>query len=214
MITATTKQSKLFFWRFQLVLGGCCALGAKPSLALWLVPSTAPRVEPCETPSSPCFFAVVIVDFLLRNDSMADPLSIAASVAGLLSVAVKVGTIITNFISSVNDAPESARAVLTTVEGMRLTLTSVKHLIDGLSKLPKERKEMIHVKHLVVIFRETILSFSDLEAIIVPPAGSQAEATGWDTVKWLWREKDISRAVQRLESHRASLSLMLNVLQW
>ena len=101
---------------------------------------------------------------------MADPLSIAASVAGLLSVAVKVGTIITSFISSVNDAPESARAALTTVEGMRLTLISVKHLIDGLSQLPRERKGMIHMRHLVVVFREAILSFSDLEAIIVAPA--------------------------------------------
>lgn len=151
---------------------------------------------------------------LSRNVPMADPLSIAASVAGLLSVSVKVGAIITSFISSVNDVPDSARAALSTVQGMRLTLTSVRHLIDTLSQLPKERKAMIHVRHLVVVFREAILSFSELEAIVVPPARSSENASAWDTVKWLLEEKNIVRAVQRLESHRASLSSMLNILQW
>ncbi len=145
---------------------------------------------------------------------MADPLSIAASVAGLLSVAAKISSVITSFISTVNDVPESARTALITVEGMRLTLTSVKHLIDKLSQLPKERKGMIHVRHLVVVFREAILSFSALEAIIVSPAGSEGKATGWDTVKWLLEEKNIARAVHRLESHMVSLSSMLNILQW
>ena len=70
-----------------------------------------PRIEPCETPSSACVLAAIIVDSLSRNVSMADPLSIAASTAGLLSVAVKVGNIITSFISSANDAPESARDI-------------------------------------------------------------------------------------------------------
>jgi len=109
---------------------------------------------------------------------------------------------------------KSARAALTAVEGMRLTLTSVKLLIDTLSQLPRERKEMIHVRHLVVVFREAILSFSDLEAIIVSPAGSREKTSAWDNVKWLLEEKSISRAVQRLESHRTALSSMLNILLW
>ena len=145
---------------------------------------------------------------------MADPLSIAASVIGLLSVAAKVSAVITSFISSVNDVPESAQAALTTVEGMRLTLTSVKHLIDRLSQLPKERKKMIHVRHLVVVFREAVLSFSNLEAIIVSGAGCGTKSTAWNTMMWLLEEKNISRAVQRLEAHRTSLSSMLNILQW
>src|SRR6188768_3659659 len=74
--------------------------------------------------------------FFARNVTMADPLSIAASVAGLLTVAVKISAVISDFISSINDVPESARAALTAVEGMRLTLTSVKQLIDRLSQLP------------------------------------------------------------------------------
>jgi len=145
---------------------------------------------------------------------MAAALGIAASMAGLLSVAVKVGTVITSFISSVDDVPESARTALTAVEGMRLTLTSVKQMTDNQFQVPPGRKEMIHVRHLVVILREVILAFSDLEAIIVPLGGFGEGISVWDTMKWLLEEKNISRAVQRLVSHKTSLSLMLNILQW
>ena len=85
---------------------------------------------------------------------MADPLSIAASVTGLLSVAGKICTIISDFISNVADAPNSARDALAAVEEMRMVLTSVRQVMDRLSRLPRNRKEMIHIKHLVITFRE------------------------------------------------------------
>ncbi|KAK1752344.1 putative ras-2 protein [Echria macrotheca] len=145
---------------------------------------------------------------------MADPLSIAASVVGLVSVAGKISTVITSFVLGVADVPESARAALAAVDAMRLTLASVRQLMTKLSEMPRQRKEMIHVTHLVVIFREAILSFSELEGIICPASASVGETTGaWDAVKWLLQEKRITAAVQRLESHRTSLSAVLNILQ-
>jgi hypothetical protein len=146
---------------------------------------------------------------------MADPLSIAASVVGLVTVAGKISAAITSFVLGVADVPESARAALAAVDTMRLTLASVRQLMTKLSQMPRERKEMIHVTHLVVLFREAILSLSELEAIICPASASVGETTWtWDAVKWFLQEKRITAAVQRLESHRASLSAMLNILQW
>jgi len=145
---------------------------------------------------------------------MADPLSIAASVAGLLSVAGKISTVITSFVLSVTDVPDSARTALFAVDGMRLVLSSIRQLLDRLSEMRRDRKEMIHITHLVVVFRETILSLSALEAIVCPAAGNGAKPSKWDRAKWLLEEEKISRAVQSLESHRALLSTMLNILQW
>lgn len=146
---------------------------------------------------------------------MADPLSITASVTGLLSVAGKVCTIISGFISSVNDAPSSARAALAAVEEMRMVLISVRKVMDSLPRQPTDRKEMIHVKHLVVTFREAIHSFSELEAV-VSPAGSSVDGRGfkWDRVKWVLQEERILQSVQRLEVHKNSLSTMLSILHW
>lgn len=129
--------------------------------------------------------------------SMADPLSIAASVVGLVSVAGKINAAITSFVFGIADVPESAQAALTAVDAMRLTLVSVRQLMTKLSQMPRERKEMIHVNHLVVLFREAILSLSELEAIICPTSARVGEKTWtWDTVKWLLEEKRITAAVQ------------------
>jgi len=148
---------------------------------------------------------------------MADPLSIAASVVGLVSVARKISAALTGFVLGVADVPESARAALAAVDAMRLTLASVRQLMTKLSEMPRQRKEMIHVTHLVVLFRQAILSLSELEAIICPAnaSASVGETTGtWDAVKWLLQEKRVTAAVQRLDSHRTSLSAVLNILQW
>jgi len=152
---------------------------------------------------------------VISTASMADPLSIAASVVGLVTVAGKISAAMTSFVLGAADVPESARAALAAIDAMRLTLASVRQLMTKLSKMPRERKEMIHVTHLVVLFREAILSLSELEAIICPASASVGDTTWtWDAVKWLLQEKRITAAVQRLESHRTSLSVMLNILQW
>ena len=146
---------------------------------------------------------------------MADPLSIAASITGLLGLAGQVAIIIKGFISSVVDAPESARSALAAVEEMGMVLMSVKQVMDKLSQLPHHRKAMIHVRHLVVIFRESILSFSRLEAIL-KPAIPKAFSKGvtWDKIQWVAIEDSILEAVARLEGHKTSISLILIILHW
>ncbi|KAK3682249.1 hypothetical protein B0T22DRAFT_470649 [Podospora appendiculata] len=90
---------------------------------------------------------------------MADPLSIADSVPALLSVAGKVYTSISMVESSVADAPDSLRAALTAADEMRMTLVSFKELMERLSGLPRERKEMIRLTYLVITFRESVILF-------------------------------------------------------
>jgi hypothetical protein len=144
---------------------------------------------------------------------MAELLGIAASVAGLLSVAVKISTTVTAFASAMSDVPDSARDLLATVDGIWLTLSSVKKLLDSILQVPRERKELIHVPHLFLVFRETIISISELESIVCP-SGVEGYASTWHRLKWVLEEKRISSVVQRVESHRTSLSTMLSILQW
>ncbi|KAK1759922.1 hypothetical protein QBC47DRAFT_117525 [Echria macrotheca] len=144
---------------------------------------------------------------------MADPLSIAASVAGLLGVAAKLSTVIGNFIANVSDAPESSRWALSVVTETRLTLQSIKDLMDRLPHLSRDRKDMIHIRHLVVVFREAVLSFSELEAMVC--GNTQDNATPWQSlrVKWALEEDKIVKMIRRLQGHKTSLSTILNIIQ-
>ncbi len=49
-------------------------------------------------------------------------------VAGLVASAVKVSLTLSNFVSSVSDAPATAEFALAAADGMRLALLSVEHL--------------------------------------------------------------------------------------
>jgi hypothetical protein len=139
---------------------------------------------------------------------MADPLSIAASVAGLLATATKIYSVLSDFISTVVDAPNSARSTLTAVEEMKLALESVKQLIDTVSSLPSKRKAMIQLDHLTITFSHCILTLSELESLVCFKDGFMRR------LKWAWEEKKVLRLLPHLESQKASLLLMMTVLQW
>jgi hypothetical protein len=139
---------------------------------------------------------------------MADPLSIAVSVAGLLGTTTKICSVLSDFISSAVDAPNSARSTLALVEEMQLALESVKQLIDTVSSLPSERKAMIRLDHLTITFSHCILTMSELESLVCFKDAFKRR------LKWAWEEKKVLRLLPRLESQKASLLLMVTVLQW
>jgi hypothetical protein len=138
---------------------------------------------------------------------MADPLSIAASVAGLLGTATKIYSVLSDFISTVVDAPNSARSTLTAIEEMKLALESVKQLIDTVSSLPSKRKAMIQLDHLTITFSHCILTLSELESLVCFDGFMRR-------LKWTWEEKKVLRLLPRVESQKTSLLLMMTVLQW
>ena len=146
---------------------------------------------------------------------MADPLSIAASVTGLLAVAGKISTIIYEFVSSVSDAPTSVHRALSTIESFRSILSSIEKLLNaGWPQISEDRKRMISVKELSLVFRESIISFSELEAIVNNAVRVDIGRFKWTQMKWVLREEEFSKCIQHVERHMRSLTSMLNILQW
>jgi cell division control protein 24 len=145
---------------------------------------------------------------------MSDPLSIAASIAGLITITGKVGVVLKSFVSSLHDAPESARRALASVVEMRGILQSVRTATDRLEGLPRSRKQMVHYRNIAVVFRESVIAFSELEATVGLGAGTDWTASTWDRTKWVLHEGSVQRCITRMESLMGSLSLMLNILQW
>ncbi|KAM5349715.1 hypothetical protein ACJ41O_006220 [Fusarium nematophilum] len=138
---------------------------------------------------------------------MADPLSIAASVVGLLAAAGKVYGVLSNFVISTADAPSSAASALEAVEHMRLTLVSVQSLIESLDSLAPSRKALIQLDHLSIVITHSVLTISELESIVCLKDGLM------NRLRWVWNEKKVLGLLPRMESQKSSLALMVAVLQ-
>jgi cell division control protein 24 len=145
---------------------------------------------------------------------MPDPLSVAASIAGLLAITGKVIGVLSAFLSTVSDAPESARRALTSVEHMRLALTSVKVVMDRPQGIDRARKEMIHCTSIAIVFREAVLAFSEFEAKVGTGASDGWRSSAWTRALWISNEDGIQRYLAHTESVISTLGIMLNILQW
>ncbi len=155
-----------------------------------------------------------------------DPLSVMASVAGLLAAAAKVTKSLTWLTSSMKDAPALAHSALSEVEAIRAALFSMQRFLVGVAEGPIQlrRAAFIQLDQLIAVLTDAVLTFSDLEALVcsssdVPAAENQndrlARFSGLGArAKLVWKQDEIAHAVGRLQQHKASLSLMLNIVQW
>jgi hypothetical protein len=72
---------------------------------------------------------------------------------------------------------------------------------------------MIQVDQLVATLTEAVLTFSELGALLAP-LGEGSEISWRESVKLAWKEDKISRIMLRLDRHKSSLWLMLNIVRW
>ncbi|KAK1721441.1 uncharacterized protein BDZ83DRAFT_629754 [Colletotrichum acutatum] len=143
----------------------------------------------------------------IRVTNMADPLSIAGSVAGLLATAVKVYNTTYNFVSSAIDAPESAMQMFQLIEETKITLSSVHKLLHSIDSFPSSRKNMIQLDHLSIVITHSVLTLSKLESIVCQQDGLRSR------MKWaLWHEKKILALLPLLESQKSTLAVMVTIL--
>jgi hypothetical protein len=145
-----------------------------------------------------------------------DPLSITAAVVGLLAAAGQVATVLSNIKASVSDAPNSIEQTLSHVKELQACFAAVHKFIVGTSPATlasQRRLSMIEVDQLVATLTESVLTFSELE-LLITPFETLPQASIRKRIKWAWTEDVVSSIVLRLDRHKSSLSLMLNIVQW
>ncbi|KAK3381852.1 hypothetical protein B0H63DRAFT_451144 [Podospora didyma] len=135
-----------------------------------------------------------------------DPLSIATAVVGLVATAGKICLALSTFVSSAIDAPQSARDALAAVEDVRLALDLAKGLVDTVTNLPSNRRMLARLNHIAITFSNCVFTLSELESLIC------YKDSIMHRMRWAWCEKKILRLLPRLDSQKASLSLMVTVL--
>ena len=157
---------------------------------------------------------------------MGDPLSIAASVAGLITISAQIVGMAKELFDKVKDAPETMMRVREEVESMHPIFCQVQlFLIGSGSRLNYGNLTMISIHNLMATLTGCVIVYSRLEKKVNEVCGfgdpTTASAT-WrragiiaDRVKWgLWRHEEVLGIIEDLQRQKLSLNLMLNIITW
>ncbi|KAF4455712.1 RhoGAP domain-containing protein [Fusarium austroafricanum] len=139
---------------------------------------------------------------------MADPLSVTASVVGILTATGKV----LSLLGQIVDAPQSIADMQSEVDDIRIIFSNLQSFLDRSQRLKRGRLALIQLGDLVAVLTRTIIAFSELETIVRPLCTGD-RMSPWRRVHWRWQEAAALRLVNQLQRHKTSLSLLLQIYQ-
>ncbi|KAK3655202.1 GTPase activating protein (GAP) for Rho1p [Elasticomyces elasticus] len=143
---------------------------------------------------------------------MPEPITVAASVAGLISSASTMIPILYNVGTSIRDAPQLTKEVAGELANITVVLQQLFAYISGKARASIERLNLITVEHITATLTDCVVTYSDLDAVLKSlrvDSGMRA----WDRGMWYIKKGRVGEIVQKLQNHKASLGLMLNILQ-
>ncbi|KAI8314597.1 hypothetical protein K4K59_002678 [Colletotrichum sp. SAR11_240] len=141
-----------------------------------------------------------------------DPLSVSASVVGLLAAGCKLSSALFVVVSSTREAPKSAQSLLCEIADISAALGSLQSFVTGRVQASAERGALILLEHILTTLTGCVTTYSDLQHMV--DGFKIDEHMGLvDRAKWMMAESSISVLVQRLQNHKTSLILMLGILQ-
>jgi len=157
---------------------------------------------------------------------MGEPLSIAASVAGLITISAQIVGMAKDLFDKVRDAPETMMRVSEEVESMQPIFCQVQLLLHGAGPRPNHGNlTMISVHSLMATLTGCVIVYSRLEQKVSEVCGFSDLTTAipaWkragvvvDRIKWgLWRHKEVMGIIEDLQRQKINLILMLTTLCW
>ena len=141
---------------------------------------------------------------------MSDPLSVAAGVAGIITAAAQISGILIKFTKKFKDAPSEAFMVLNEVTNTGQIISQLQSFILDTEAASRSQICLLHVESVVTIITGCVATFSELQELI--NGLWTDEMTVVDRLKWAKNQTSISALGSRLQTHKASLSLMLDIL--
>ena len=157
---------------------------------------------------------------------MSDPLSIVASIAGLVAISAKIVSmlkILYDCGAKAKEAPKSISRIKEEMQDMSVIFCQVQLFILGTSKTPSHsRLTMISIHDLVATLTGCVLVCSNMdkylsEVVGITDPSVPATKVGLilERVKWaVWKETEVAVFIEDLQRHKLSLNLMLSIIQW
>lgn len=142
-----------------------------------------------------------------------DPLSVIASITGILAVAAKITAAVTEFIGKERDAPRSIRSVLMELSDLTSCLAHLEMFVRGAKDAPKTRRDAISVEQIVAITTSLVLNMSELHKILDSFKLDKPMSTSV-RLRWLGSEEKINEILTRVGASKTSLNLILTIFTW
>lgn len=144
-----------------------------------------------------------------------DPLSVTASVVGLISAAAGLVSTLHNLGTAIKDAPHLIQAAASELNDITLVLRGLQKYIDGKANASVQRLSLITVEHITATLTGCVITYSDLDALLKSLHPNTADVLRvWDRALWLIKKDEVNALIGRLQNHKSTLGLMLNILQW
>ena len=127
---------------------------------------------------------------------MADLLSIAASIAGLLSLGMRVGVTLSEFIDSAQSAPTSIRAISHELDTLTCVLTYIQEVITD-----DNGSKVVDAELLSAALSGCMKSFQELEShlsVLSTQFQGNTVRKVWAQISWPAKEKGIAFMARRL----------------
>lgn len=142
-----------------------------------------------------------------------DPLSVIASITGILNVAAKVTSLLSDFVQKERDAPISFRNIIAEVSALSVCLAQLSPFLRGTEQAPKSRQAAISVEQVVIVNTSCVLTLSELEKILDSYKLNQPMST-ITKIRWARNESKIVGILDRIRASKSSLNLILIILSW
>ncbi|KAF2649457.1 hypothetical protein K491DRAFT_698082 [Lophiostoma macrostomum CBS 122681] len=140
-----------------------------------------------------------------------DPLSVTASIVGILAAAGKVIEVIGPLVGALKDTAKTAATIHAEVNSSRIILSALQRLLADLGSTQVKRKELIQVDQLIATLTDGVLIFNELEPLVVQLGSSTENLRA--RVRWALKRDPLESFVSRMQLFRGSISVMLNILQ-
>ncbi|KAK1749688.1 hypothetical protein QBC47DRAFT_333265 [Echria macrotheca] len=148
-----------------------------------------------------------------------DPLSVVASIAGILSAAGAVTKVLAPYLAAARETPKLAVRVNSEVQSVTIILSSLQRFAQNLASVPLQRAALVQVDHVVAVLTDGVFIFSDLEDVVgsLSPGGEFSvritRLALRSRLQWARKESEITSLLARLQAFKSSASLILNILQ-
>jgi len=151
-----------------------------------------------------------------------DPLSIIASVAGIITAVSETIKIIGPYASANKTAPEIAAQLHSEALATKTILVALQRLIQDVMSVPSTRSSssaanasLVQIDHIVAVFSDGVLLFSDFHTTMnsMPSLGkSNGSGRWWTSVQWVRKKDILAILLSRLQSFKQSVNCILSLL--
>jgi Fungal N-terminal domain of STAND proteins len=142
-----------------------------------------------------------------------DPLSVSASVAGLLTAAQQISSLVGNVVASRRNGSKEINDIKSSLRTLRSILLQLQVLLLGQATVDRKRASMILVDEIIATLAACVMTFSDIHGCL-KSIESDEQLALLDSVRWVTKREEMAGFLRALEAHKSSLSLVINILTW